>query len=311
MKNLFIVKRVIEDKTLSDEAFVTWCGLRSIMQKDVKEYFISSALICCAIFNRIPTRSERERTEKGCTELIDKGYIKILIKFSKNEFKANMEALYYENGVEYFSDITVEEMHKIMSLDAGKTDRFKLLRYYACMLSTFNRSKTVLDKYKGKIGGMPMEMFEQMLNITKKSIIDYNAILEKNQILYIVKHADFYVTGNSIREIPNAYSRWKDRNLADAFCGDINGNRKIKNNKIQTNYKRSLAAKFNYFKNGKKYDIKTIMEMYLYAIEKNEDTEFYYKEAILGGYSPPEQELIDMEIFEPYLAEIEELMDNQ
>ena len=41
MKNLFIIKKVTEDKDLTDEAFVVWCGLRNIMQMDIMEYFVS------------------------------------------------------------------------------------------------------------------------------------------------------------------------------------------------------------------------------------------------------------------------------
>ena len=43
MKNmsLFIVKRITENIQISDEAFVVWCGLRSIMGKDETEYFVN------------------------------------------------------------------------------------------------------------------------------------------------------------------------------------------------------------------------------------------------------------------------------
>ena len=35
MKNLFIMKRIVENMNLSDSAFSVWCGLRNIMHKDM------------------------------------------------------------------------------------------------------------------------------------------------------------------------------------------------------------------------------------------------------------------------------------
>ena len=56
MKNLFIVKRIVENMNLSDSAFSVWCGLRNIMHKDQYEYFITYDVGVKTInkFNPIP-----------------------------------------------------------------------------------------------------------------------------------------------------------------------------------------------------------------------------------------------------------------
>ena len=80
MKNLFIIKRITEDKTISDEAFIVWCGLRNIMTS-VKEYFISFNLISYSVWNRVPTRREIESVKRGFNELVNKEYIKVIDNF--------------------------------------------------------------------------------------------------------------------------------------------------------------------------------------------------------------------------------------
>ena len=67
-----------------------------------------------------------------------------------------------------------------------------------------------------------------MIPITKPTIASFNHILEENELLFVIRHKDFYqyksVDGeNEIREIPNTYSRWKDRKLAQEFAEEQHG----------------------------------------------------------------------------------------
>lgn len=82
--NLFIVKRIIENMNISDEAFAVWCGLRSIMEKDEAEYFVTYNRIACTLFNRAPNRTELNSVKSGFNELINHEYIKIIYSCNKN-----------------------------------------------------------------------------------------------------------------------------------------------------------------------------------------------------------------------------------
>ena len=53
MKNLFIVKRIVENMNLSDNAFSVWCGLRNIIHKDQYEYFITYNMIAYSVYSNI------------------------------------------------------------------------------------------------------------------------------------------------------------------------------------------------------------------------------------------------------------------
>lgn len=314
MKNLFIVKRIIEDKTITDEAFTVWCGLRNIMAfEGVTKYFVSYDMIAYSVFNRVPTRRELDAIKRGYKELAEKGYILEISAFeSKAGFIVNLSALYFEHGQEYFANLRDDEMNMIMNIDT-KQSKYKLLRYFACQIGTFNRSDTVQEEYKGKIGGMGLDNFVEMLGYSKVSIIAYNDILSENKLLFVHNHGDFYQGTNSagqsvLREIPNTYARYEDMELALQFVSKNHGWKFYNTQGIirsaKANERRGLAQKLKHFKAGKEYDTETIKALYYYAEEKNEKENAYHNAMVKNGYDKHEPDLIDMNIFNDYLLEI-------
>lgn len=307
MKNLFIVKRVVEDKELSDEAFTVWCGLRNIMQLNVMEYFVSFNMIAYSVFNRQPNRYELEAIKRGYCELVEAEYIKVIAEYSKTEYVVDLSALYFVSGQEFFVDLSMEEMQKIMSLDCGRHSKYKLLRYFTCMLGTFNKSK---GKEYYRIGGMSLDGFTELIPITKPTCIAFNDILEENEILFVIRHKDFYAynvgSGQEIREIPNTYSRWKDMKYAKKYAESVNGYKYFEQQKgektSQANKKRSLGRKLNFFINySKEYDIETIKELYDYACDRNKRMEEGYLRDKENGLNPAEPQYCDMSSFNDYL----------
>lgn len=304
MKNLFIVKRIVENMNLSDNAFSVWCGLRNIMHKDQYEYFITYNMIAYSVFKHHPTRKEYEAIKNGFLELVENKYVTVLDDFSKNELLVDLSNLYY-NGDEYFSDLSEEEMHQIMNIP-GNHNKHKLLRYFTCQVGSFNRSNN-MGRYKGKIGGMSLENFEEMIPITKPTIASFNHILEENELLFVIRHKDFYqyksADGeNEIREIPNTYSRWKDRKLAQEFAEEQHGYKyEVTKKGVRTdaaNKNRSLGQKLNnYIYNHTEYDDATIAEMREYAEKKNARLKEKYEDDVSKGYHPEEPVYIDMTVF--------------
>ena len=317
MKNLFIIKRITENMELTDEAFTVWCGLKNIMQMNTTEYFISYNMIAYSVFGRIPNRYELTAMKNGLNELIDKKYIKIVESYSKSEYVLDLSALYYKKEDGFFSDLSKEEMHKIMNLN-GNYDKYKLLRYFTCQIGSFNRSEN-MKKYKGKIGGMGLDYFTDLIPITKPTVITFNKILEENELLFIIRHNDFFqgVTydGNSeLREIHNTYSRWSDRGLAKEYAENIHGykyNTDEKNKKSKkANENRSLGLKLYYLTTQKReYSSDEMNEIYAYAVDKNKRLKKSYDKNIENGYHPDKPNYIDMSIFEQLSYLNEDLQD--
>lgn len=303
--NLFIIKNITENIKISDKAFMVWCGLRSIMEKDESEYFVSYNLIACRIYNRAPNRTELNSIKTGFNELVNNDYIKILYSCNKTEHMTDLSALYY-SGEEFFANITLKEMQTIMNI-SGNYDKCKMLRYFCCQVGSFNWS-TSMGEYRGKIGGMGLEHFEQLMPINKSTVITFNRLLEENHLLFVIRHKDFYQgcfsdgTSN-IREIPNTYSRWCDKDLAIRFAENLHGYKYFEKKKnVQTaeaNHKRSLGQKLNYFiYTGVEYSDEEMKELREYAEMKNAYMKKDYEDNISKGYSPAVPDYIDMSIFD-------------
>lgn len=282
------------------------------MQKDMKKYFVSYNMIAYYLMQRPANRSEMSSIKSGFIELKDKGYVREVESYGTNDFVVDLTALYYEQGKEYFSDMTDEEMHKIMGIK-GRHDKCKLLRFFACMVGSFNRGNSVPDHLKGKIGGMPLEHFVTTLGYSKPTIVSFNRILEENKLLFIIRHKDFVQyrdeTGqSSLREFPNTYGRHKDKKLVEYFAETEHGYKyfeekngiKVK----QANENRSLAQKYNALCNGKEYDGETLKKIFVWADNKNELLKKEWEQAVNDGDNPPEPEYIDVNVITDHWYEM-------
>lgn len=307
-KNLFLQKRFIEDLNIIDEGLCIIASLKNILNQHEQNYFVSYDMIGFYMFGRKPEKRELTNIKCGFDNLKNNDIIVVKEELSSNMFCCDLSKLNYESG-EYYSNIEYDELFAIMNI-ASNISKYKLFRYYSFLVGSFNRSNTISDKYKGKIGGIPLDVMSETLNISKKSIINYNNILEDNKLLFIVRHKDFYQNKDNngkstLQEIQNTYSRYRDRNLASEYSSAIYGYKYIMQDKgIKTkeaNNKRGLAQKFNAFCKGKVYDEETIKSLYVYCYEYNEVKEKEYKEEIAKGYSPVQPGYKDMSVFDDYM----------
>lgn len=310
-ENLFIKKVVVEESTLySDNAFMVWCGLRCIMTKDKYEYFVNTKMLYYEIFGNVEQdRYKMPWIKSGLEELIKNGAVKVLRQFDTTNMIVDLTELYRERGDNsYFVGISQEEIRKVINLQCNNTDIRKLLRYYTMLVGRFNRSKNFPEKYKGKVGGFPITVFSSKLQCTEKTILRYNTILEDNSMIAIHRDLDFYngtdSTGvSTLRQIPNAYSRFEDSDLLAEYVGTKKGGYKdyinnSRNKELTSNHNRSLGQKFRYFCGGKVYDKQTICDIYMWAVNKNKLNE-----------NKLDMERIDLSVFDKYLSEINSSME--
>lgn len=285
---------ITNNQDISDEAFTVWCGLRNLMQKNTTEYFISFNMIAYSVFGRIPNRYELAAMKQGYEELKQLEFIKELAEFSKTEHLVDLKKLYFTPDQGYFSDLRAEEMHKIMNIDC-RHSKYKLLRYFTCMLGTFNCKK---DSVYYKLGSMGLDTFCDLMPISKPTCIAFNEVLEQNELLFIIRHKDFIQSTDEdgcsyLREIPNTYSRWEDQDRAKRYGDTITGYKAYKaeeDYKETANERRSLGQKLKHFLAGKEYDLETVQKLYDYAVKKN-----VYLEA-----STETAELIPLDRFDGY-----------
>lgn len=306
MKDIYIVKRILNDESISDNAFVVWSALQPLCNNE--DLLLSINYIGYLIYGRKPKRKEYDNIQAGFKELIDSGVIQITEQLSQTEYVCNLYALYLKPNTEYFCVIYYDELHKIMNLDV-KTDKFKLFRYFVCIVSCFNFSKNIDEIYRGKICGVSVDSICSL--IPKTTALRYNDILEENKIIFIFRFDDFLLSDYwGINKIPNAYSRYEHKDLCITFAATYQSTygynayttRKVKE-KEAANYSRSMAQKYNHFQKGKRYDDETIREIYEWAIQYNAESKRKYDEALNQGYKPEEPKYKDVTIFDEYIKE--------
>ena len=305
MRDMYILKKNLTDKTLSDAAFCIWAVLQPFSSaKD--PLLLSYRYIAYLLCNREATRAESEFIKSGFEELTARGNVKIVKKLGNAEFVCDITGLYFQTGEEFFAVVQYEELHRIMAIDT-KTDKCKLFRYYASIVGCFNHSKNLDEKYRGKVCGISLESINPL--IPRKTALRYNEVLEENELLYVFRFDDILLgsDGQSITRIPNTYGRYRDRELCKSFAihyqSTYGWNHKKESYQAdieKANQRRSLAQKYANMVKGKTYDDQTVKEVYEWAVEWNRKHRKAYDDEIAKGY---EAELIqkDMSMFDKYL----------
>ena len=312
MRDIYIVKRILEDKRLSDRAFCIWAALQPFSHNKMDLLF-SIDYIGYLLYGKMPSRKESMKVQDGFDELVSSGFIKINQKIGKNEFLCDVTGLYFERGSEYFVVITSDELNTIMNLDT-KTDKFQLFRYFVSLVGCFNHSSKLEEEYKGKVCGIALNNVNSLIN--KRTAIRYNELLEQNHIIYVFRFEDILLSktfDNEITRIPNAYSRYKDKDNCIKFAIHYQNNygwNNLKERKTSdianANKSRGLAQKYTALCRGKAYDLKTIKEIYEWAINWNKKQKTLYDEEISKGNTPELLEK-DLSIFDEYIKNKEEV----
>lgn len=302
MKDIYIIKKILEERELSDSAFCVWAALQPFSNVQM-ELLLSVPYLGFLIFGREPTRAEEKVIKNGFHELIECGDISVSQTLKKGEYVCNIRNLYFEQGSEYFVVVTYDELHKIMNIQT-KANKEKLFRYFVSVVGCFNHSKNVDVEYRGKVCGISLESINAL--IPKKTAINYNEILEINELLYVYRADDVLFSKNGMKRIANSYSRFDDKDLCIKFVTYYQSNygwnrskerRKSELNKA--NASRSLAQKYNNLVKGKQYDIETVSDLYQWAVEWNQTQKKIYAEEIAKG-NAPELRQKDMTVFEKY-----------
>ena len=145
------------------------------------------------------------------------------------------------------------------------------------VVSTFNHSNSIPDKYRGKIGGMSVEYLANKAFISYQSALRYNKTLEDVHILYIYRSTDMIVFNNGeLKRIGNSYSRYRQAYLCREYITSYeqeyghNANKIVSNDSVsQANNKRMLSQIYNRLCKGFTYDEDIISEVQAYICNKN------------------------------------------
>lgn len=303
-----IPKSISDNKEYSNYAVTVYCLLQELSVP-------TQLSVQCVTCNQLvfyltgDTSQQRNRITDyikcGIRELVDNNVIKKIEEFSKH-YILDCQNLWINSLQGNFTKIYFEEIQTIFSLKS--INQFSLLRYFIFLIGTLSGKITVYlenGEYKNcVVGNFTIEYLSNLSGLGKRTVIEYNKILEDNHLLYIYRQKDFiFEEDNSIRQLPNVYGRYCDSEYVDNFA--INQQqykdsyKYRKNNHEIANIKRKLAQMYLQLIKGKgeKYTEREILDIYNYVLEENKKYERMYEK---NKYEDYLDKIRDVSIFKKY-----------
>lgn len=300
-----IDKVFIEDYDLSGEALAVMIAIKMKNQK--KEAALSCGLLEYYIFGYSDTnRNKRDSVVKGFNELLNKDVIMLQGKLKDNVMICDISKILDTKKDRFYTSISKEEFNTIINTNED-VNNYALLKFFLRIVGTFDSSKNMKSKYKFKIGTVPQTLLSSICQISISTLIKYNNVLIKNNIMYVVNRKTLKLscnTGKLYNAMSNIYSRYEDRDLCEKYLVDNGFYKKDKAYVNISNEMRSLSQTYNYFQ--RKYkdkiceDIDKVNKAYSAAKLWNQYTKEDYERKIENGEHPSKPKYKDLSIFEQY-----------
>lgn len=196
--DIFLHSKIINNNELSSNAIAAYTALRMIQNLSTNKYYVNIKLLAFQLTDDIIlSRKYMDRLFDGLNELIIKKYIMVVANNADKDYILDIGNLIIDNCSDenkdkaFFVVIESEEIHKIMNLDS-RLDKFSILRYFMCMISTINYNATYYDVmgniFNNFVGFMTNDYIGSLCGVTSYTTYDkYNHMLEENQCFQIWK----------------------------------------------------------------------------------------------------------------------------
>lgn len=314
--DVFLDSKIISDKELSSNAVVAYTALRMIQNLNTNKYYVNIKLLAFQLTDDITlSRKYVERLSDGLNELIVNKYIEVITNKADKDYILDISNLIIDNNSDgskdktFFVVIDSDEIHKIMNLDS-RLDKFSVLRYFMCMLSTVNYSATYYDvmgkEYINFVGFMTNDYIGSLCGVTSYTTYDkYNHLLEENEMIYIYRHSILIRDEKGqLKNLPNHYGRYKDKGLIIGYSVNRE-NFELGEDIVdkKANESRSLMQKYYCMvKYGTEYPEKETKRIHKYVHYRNQQNEKKYEQAVEKGYSGEEflEKIVPEDIFQKY-----------
>lgn len=314
--DVFLESKIICDKKLSSNAIAAYTALRMIQNLNTNKYYVNIKLLTFQLTDNITfSRKYMERLSDGLNELIVMKCLQVVINKADKDYILDIGNLIIDNNYDsskdktFFVVIGSDEIHKIMNLDS-RLDKFSVLRYFMCMLSTVNYNATYYDvmgkEYNNFVGFMTNDYIGSLCGVTSYTTYDkYNHLLEDSKLVYIFRHSVMLCDDKGqLKNLPNHYGRYKDKELIIGYAVSREdfelGEDAVDK---RANESRSLMQKYYCMvKYGTEYPEKETKHIHRYVHYRNQQNEKKYEQAIEKGYSGEEflNKIVPEDVFQKY-----------
>ena len=241
----------------------------------------------------------------GINELIDDGII-VKEKEVQKHYILDCSKLWINTNKIKFTSITFAEVHKIFQIES--VNNFLLLRYFILLMGTISSSITVFlhngENKNRVVGNVSIDYLSKLSGISERTIIEYNKLLESNDLLYVYRQKDFILDNkNGVKSLSNIYGRVCDMEYINRYAQNQKEHKKsykyLKSDNEKANNKRRLAQIYVQILKGKdeNYSKKDILDVYQYVVSENFKYKNMYEENSYSGYL---EKVRDLTVFDKY-----------
>lgn len=158
----------------------------------------------------------------------------------KHEWIIDASLIYEKNG--YFTNMTFDELKKILSIECHYGKSITLLRFYNYILSTLHKKKT--DSTYG-VGFTSVETMVDKMGLNQKTIYSYLIELEQHELMHVYRpQISIVKKDGTIKEIPSTYGRFEDKEKIDRIGREYENKQNNKKLPRKNNNNRALSQKY-------------------------------------------------------------------
>ena len=282
-KLLYIKNNIINNKNLSNDAYVAHVVLTMLLRQSEICYFTNVDYLSYLLSKKYPSENNlKKHLYNGIIELEKGKYISFETKGSNNrEWIINLSKLIEDNKFDKdkkllpensYTSIDKTGIRKIILLsDKYYTKSISLIRFYSYLLSTiYNKNG---KKYKG-VGFTSIKTMAIENDHNEKTISTYIKQLVDLELIYVFKSKDFIkFEDGGIVEISTTYGRFKDKDIINILgkqhemeYGEKLKSKHTKINKTNGDKTRKYSQKFKFI-----YDCYVAEKENPYTYEENKE----------------------------------------
>lgn len=287
-KKILVDQSIINNINLSSEAICVYIAIMAFSIPKDDEIFINNTKLEYYLFGNKMSRNEHLAMTKGLKDLSNNGYISIIQKMNSTDYIYNYENINQREIKQYFY-VDRDDIRSIMNLDTN-LNKYKILKYYACLLGTFYKNKNEKDLSRAKIGFQPQTNISLISGISISTINEYNKLLEKEKIIYILKTVS---NANNTIKRRIIYSRYEDKDFCINYCKERGINTGMNAKLDQSDSRRKDIEIYKHMVKGKIYDNEVVKRVFKTIDDINSSI-------IIGCESDEYNEPFDMSVFKKY-----------
>lgn len=237
-KDILITNKYLNTKHLDILLAISYLSKGTLNENT---FCFNISVINKVLYNTFEMTTKKKRDLKETIKyFIEENIIEVIDTDSENYEIKNTFLVNSKEG--NFTIITLDELRKIAEIKVGKKDT--LVNYYLKLLSTINN--------KTKVGYWTIENLAEDVNISTRTVKDYNKTLEDAELIYIKRFNKTKVVNGKTQRLNNIYGRFEDKYAIDKYAKDrISNLERIEaNNKLNANESKSISKQYNDFVNG-------------------------------------------------------------